>query len=153
MREEYQVLIIPFLKNDYDQDNIKYIIFKRRDNNEWQFISGGGEDKEKPAEAAKRETEEETNINSDDFYILKTTSMVSIAEFNDHKYKKGLYVIPEYCFAVKVNNTNIYISDEHLEYKIVNYEEAILLLQYDSNKTALWELDKRIKENDLIRTS
>jgi dATP pyrophosphohydrolase len=151
MRAEYQVLIIPFIMKK--EEDVKYGIFKRKDNNAWQFIAGGGEDKEKPIEAAIRETREETNILSNDFYILKTKSMVPIVEFNDHKNKKGLYVIPEYCFGVKINDENINISNEHIKYRFVNYKKAISLLRFDGNKTALWELNTRIKEIDLIKIS
>lgn len=33
---------------------------------------------------------------------------------------------------------------EHTEYKWLTYAEAQAVLQYDSNKTALWELNRRI---------
>jgi len=43
-----------------------------------------------------------------------------------------------------------YFSKEHLEYKWVSIKEAQTILCWDSNKTALWELEERIKLNDLI---
>ena len=149
MRTEYQVLVIPFIRDEHN--GIKYVVFKRTDNGNWQFIAGGGEDSEKPLEAAKRETREEAGINASDFYFLKTTSMIPITEFKDHKSKKGLYVIPEYCFAVEMKNAVINISTEHTEYKLATYTEAASLLRYEGNKTALWELNERIKANDLDR--
>ena len=61
------------------------------------------------------------------------------------------YVIPEYAFAVEIrNDDNIQLSNEHKEYKWVEYDEAIKKLKYDSNKTALWELNERIK-NDALK--
>ncbi|MCD4782245.1 MAG: NUDIX pyrophosphatase [Candidatus Eremiobacteraeota bacterium] len=149
MRAEFQVLIIPFIKDE--NGSIKYAVFRRKDNKNWQFIAGGGEDTEKPPDAAKRETKEEANITSDDFFILKTKTMIPITEFDAHRNKKGLYVIPEYCFGVKINSLSIDISNEHTEFKIVEYDDAVSLLQYDGNKTALWELNERIKEGDLKR--
>lgn len=37
------------------------------------------------------------------------------------------------------------LSSEHKEYRWVEYDEAMRLLKYDSNKTALWELNERLK--------
>ena len=54
-------------------------------------------------------------------------------------------VIPEYSFAVRIDSTILNLSHEHSEYKCVDYETAIKRLRYDSNKTALWELDNKIK--------
>ena len=54
-------------------------------------------------------------------------------------------VIPEYSFAVMIDNTILNLSHEHTEYDWVDYEIAIKRLRYDSNKTALWELDNKIK--------
>ena len=147
MRAEYQVLIIPFFQKDFGE--IKFIILKRKDGKYWQFIAGGGQNDEKPNEAAVRETKEETNIFRKSLCSLKTTNMIPISYFKEHKDKKNLYVIPEYSFAVKITDYNINLSGEHSEYKFVTYEEAISLLKYDSNKTALWELNERIKNNDL----
>jgi len=149
MRAEFQVLVIPFIRNE--NEGTKYLVFKRTDNSNWQFIAGGGEDSEIPLEAAKRETREEANIIASEFYFLKTISMIPITEFRGHKSKKGLYVIPEYCFAVEMKNAVINISMEHTDYKLATYTEATSLLRYDGNKTALWELNERIKANDLDR--
>ncbi|HFJ9286950.1 TPA: NUDIX pyrophosphatase, partial [Bacillus toyonensis] len=33
---------------------------------------------------------------------------------------------------------------EHFNYKWLCFEEAVTLLKWDSNKTALWELNKRL---------
>ena len=147
MRAEFQVLVLPFIENEFG--DIKFIIFKRSDRKEWQFIAGGGENNEKPLEAAARESKEEANISFGDFFPLKTKTMIPINCFKEHKDKKNLYVIPEYVFAVKITDYDITLSNEHTEYKLVTYAEALSCLRYDSNKTALWELNERIKNNDL----
>ena len=54
-------------------------------------------------------------------------------------------VIPEYSFAVMMDSIILKLSHEHTEYEWVDYETAIKRLRYDSNKTALWELDNKIK--------
>ena len=54
------------------------------------------------------------------------------------------FVVPEYAFAVKVENASLLLSHEHTVYEWLTYESAYARLQYDSNKTALWELNRRI---------
>ena len=68
-------------------------------------------------------------------------------EFN---YKNNIYIVYEYAFGIKINNEEIKLSDEHQEYRWVNYDEAIELLKYDSNKTALFELNERLIHNESI---
>ena len=59
MREPYQILSIPYR---IINDEPLFCIFHRDDSCYWQFIAGGGENGEKPVEAAKRESVEEIGI-------------------------------------------------------------------------------------------
>jgi dATP pyrophosphohydrolase len=147
VRAEFQVLAIPFIRET--NGSAKFVVFRRSDDGCWQFIAGGGEDSEAPLEATKREAKEEAGLESDRFYGLKTVSMIPIDVFREHRNKKNLYVIPEHCFAVEIEHGNITISKEHSECKILNYEEAFRLLKYDGNKTALWELNEKLKSGKL----
>jgi dATP pyrophosphohydrolase len=54
-------------------------------------------------------------------------------------------VIPEYCFAVEMKNAELIISQEHDGWGWCQYEQAIEILTWDSNKTALWELNERLR--------
>lgn len=146
-RSKFQVLVVPFvIKNGL----IRYCIFKRMDMGIWQFIAGGGEDTETPLEAAKREAFEEANIDfRNTYYNLESICSISTEYFSDkHRISWGenCLVIPEYSFAVKLTNFNINISNEHTEYKWVDYNTAKELLRWDGNKTTLWELDNRIRK-------
>lgn len=151
-RAPFQCLIIPFIK---EKDSIKYAIFKRRDRNIWQFISGGGEDKETPIEAAKRECFEEAKIPIDIIlYKLDTINSIPAEIFQEEYIKnwgENCFVLKEYTFAFELKTDIIEISDEHSEYKWVTYNEAIELLKYDSNRTALTELRARINKECLIK--
>jgi dATP pyrophosphohydrolase len=42
------------------------------------------------------------------------------------------------------------LSHEHTKYEWLDYERAREVLRYDSNKVALWELDRRIRKSLLI---
>lgn len=144
MRAPYNVLILPFLRK---AGNVLYCIFKREDLDIWQFIAGGGEEGEPPIIAAKRESFEEASISENCQYKeLESMCYVSVNNFSkkarEHWGKK--YVIPVYSFAVELSSNGICISHEHTEYCWCTYEEALNLLHFDLDKTALYELNERI---------
>ena len=59
-RAPFQVLVYPYRKASNRQ--FEYALLRRSDQGLWQGIAGGGEGEEKPLEAAKRETYEESGI-------------------------------------------------------------------------------------------
>ncbi len=147
-RAKYQVLVIPY--SIVDNGGIHYCLFCRSDSDIWQFIAGGGEDSDESVlSSAKREASEEANIDFHNEYIgLDTVSSIPANCFKNAKalWGEDCYVIPEYCFAVKVETKKIVLSAEHSKYEWCGYEEALNRLKYDSNKTALWELNCRLKK-------
>ena len=148
MRLPYQTLTILYKKNN---DKILYAIFYRNSHPIWQFISGGGEDNETRSKAVIREIKEETSLTIERKRLKQLDSRTTIPVLNiTGKYTWGIdvYVIPEYAFAVEIIiNDNIQLSNEHKEYKWVEYDEAMKKLKYDRDKTALWELNERIKND------
>jgi len=144
-RAPFQVLVYPYRITEAGQ--IEYALMKRSNEGYWQAIAGGGEDEETPLDAAKRETNEESGIPpTAEFLQLDTVEPVPVIEFRDsHIWGDDVYVIPQYCFGVTSQNTQIVISREHTEYVWVSHEEARKLVRYDGNRTALWELDQRLK--------
>jgi dATP pyrophosphohydrolase len=143
-RASFQVLVFPF---QITNGKISYCIFRRADNDSWQAIAGGGEDLENPENAAKREANEEAGIDSSsDFMRLQTVSSIPVTEFKDsHLWGDSVFVVPEYTFGVLVASEGIKLSNEHKEFKWVNFCDAYELLKYDGNRTALWELDRRVR--------
>jgi dATP pyrophosphohydrolase len=144
-RAPFQVLVFPFRKNQSGQ--FEFALFIRAVEGFWQGVAGGGEGEESPLEAAIRETFEETGIkSSEDFIGLDTVDSVPVTEFKDSTiWGEDVYVIPQYCFGVKVVDEEIKISHEHSEYGWFLFEQAYQLLKFDGNKTALWELHQRLK--------
>ncbi len=143
-RAKFQVLIIPFriVGNGVPE----FAITKRSDMDAWQFLSGGGEDDETPLQAAKREANEEGDIPYE-YELLELDSMASIPaiSFAAHKeWGNNVYVVPEYTFGVDIKDKDLALSSEHTELQWLKYQEASEKLTWDSNKTALWELNKRI---------
>ena len=145
MRAPYQTLTILY-KNE--ENKILFGIFYRNSHPMWQFISGGGEDKETPIETVIREIREETSIIIDKEKIRQLDAKATIPVVNvtgEYTWGQEVFVVPEYAFAVEIKNDDIILSNEHKEYRWVEYDEAMRLLKYDSNKTALWELNERLK--------
>lgn len=149
-RAKYQILVIPYY---IENGQIQYCLFHRSDMNVWQFIAGGGEDEDDSILiSAKREAYEEATIClSNDYMKLDTVCSIPTNCFKNAKelWGKDCYVIPEYCFAVRLYKKELSISSEHTECEWSDYQTAISKLKYDSNKTALWELHCRLKENFL----
>jgi dATP pyrophosphohydrolase len=142
MRAPFQVLIIPFIKK---REKYHYAIFKRKDLQIWQFIAGGGEGNEKPVEAMRREAYEEIVIDRKSPY-LQLSSIATIPAVNIRGLKWGnIVMIPEIAFGIEVFKKKLKIGHEHTKYLWLNCQEALEKLEYDSNKSALWELNYRLK--------
>ncbi len=143
-RAKFQVLIIPF--RIAENGIPEFAVTKRFDMDAWQFLSGGGEADETPIQAAKREANEEGNIPYDyEMIKLDSTSSIPAINFAAHKeWGDTVYVVPEYSFGVKMQDKDLILSFEHTELKWLKYTEAVAVLTWDSNKTALWELNERI---------
>lgn len=141
MREPFQVLVIPFRRTASEAE---FAVLKRSDDANWQFVAGGGEADESPAQAAVRETKEETGIT--DGRLIKLDSMATIPRnCFAGTWAKDVYVIPEHCFAVDAGSFALALSDEHTEARWLAYEQAYALLKWDSNRNALWELNERLR--------
>ncbi len=144
MRAPFQILAIPFKFVDI----LPYFcVFHRADFDQWQFIAGGGEDDESPKIAAKREIFEESGIEVYNIIELKSMCYIPTDIFPFkylYNWDKDTYVVPEYAFGFECKD-EIKLSNEHLEYEWLKYEDAKEKLKWDSNKTALYELMMRLK--------
>ena len=114
---------------------------------QWQFVAGGGEHDETPLEAAIREIREETGVTSQS--VLPLTSMafvpaIVIAEKHRKLWPRDTYVLPEYAFGFACDG-DICLSSEHVGFAWLSYDEALERLTWDSNKTALYELNCRLR--------
>ena len=142
MRQPFQVIVFPFRSRD--DDGYEFLIGRRSDSGLWQAISGGGEGEETAIAAATRELMEETGLSGEEWIMLNSTCMLPKTMFPDHKlWTEHPYVIPEYAFGVHVVEESR-ISDAHVELRWCDYAETYNLLRFDSNRTALWELNLRI---------
>ena len=143
-RAAFQVLVIPFQVDTTGEP--RYLLLKRSDKNVWQWLSGGGEDDEQPEQTARREALEEAGIPQDATLIrLESIASIPATHFaHHHLWGDQTYVIPEFSFAIEVQNKEICLSDEHGACEWLDYETARSRLEWDSNRTALWELHSRL---------
>jgi len=56
----------------------------------------------------------------------------------------ALYVVPEHSFGADCTGQTPVLSQEHDTLEWLPYAEAHARLTYDSNRTALWELNLRL---------
>ncbi len=141
-RAPFQVLVLPYFRSM--SGKVLYSIFRRttRSGGYWQGIAGGGEDDETPLAAARRETAEEAGIPSTQQFVkLHAMCMIPVVNVCGFVWGPDVLVIPEYAFAVQADRQELHLSDEHAEYRWVEYDEALRSFHWDSNKSALWELN------------
>lgn len=126
---------------------MRYAVFRRSDAGRcWQGIAGGGEIGETPLAAAKREAWEEAGIGPESAYVaLDSLATIPVIHFAPFRDREDMFVIPEYSFGVEVVADAFRLSGEHGEYAWLPYPEAEAALRWDSNKNALWELDRRLR--------
>ncbi len=143
-RAPFQVLILPYRRAG---ETYEFALFKRSDEGCWQGIAGGGKDGESPTQAAIRETLEETGISGNSILMrLDTMSSVPVTCFKEsHLWGERIYVVPEYCFGAEVGDKEIRLSEEHSEFRWFGIHEAMAKVRYDSNRTALWELNQKLQ--------
>ena len=144
-RAPFNVLVLPYRR--VGADEFEYALFRRSDAGFWQGVSGGGEDDETPLRAARREALEEAGISPDSAFLpLDTVESLPAVEFRSGVlWGEDIYVIPQYCFGVRVEDPQLVLSDEHTAYRWLPYGEAKGMLKFDGNRTALWELNQRLR--------
>lgn len=135
-RAPFQVLV--FLRRVIN-DEIEYLLLRRADSGAWQGIAGGGEDDEGPEDAAIRETLEEAGVALSALVNLESVSMIPALDVVDALlWGDDVTELPEYAFCANVPaNAPIVLSGEHIESRWCGKDEALRLLEWESNKRAI----------------
>ena len=142
MRAPYQILAIPFRLGK----QITYCVLHRSDCDQWQFVAGGGEDGESHIETAIREISEEVGVRNAIVTKLTSSAYIPVNVIGESlrtHWSQDIYVIPEYHFAFECKD-EVLLSHEHDDYRWLTYDEAVKILHWDSNRTALYEINQRL---------
>lgn len=150
-RAPFQVLVLPW-RRAAGGGALEVAVFHRADYDVWQFVSGGGEQGETPAEAARREAFEEAGIPLDapdaprtPLLALDSTTTIPACWFEAWAaWPADVLVVREHAFGVEVGARELVLSAEHLALRWCGAAEAMELLRFDSNRNALWELQERL---------
>ena len=98
----------------------------------WDFPRGNVEEGESEQEAARREIQEETAI-------TELTFFPSFKEKINWTYKRDGKLVEKYVtfFFAETHQKAVRISEEHLDYAWLAYDEAMERLTYDTAKRVL----------------
>ena len=108
----------------YNTKTNKVLLLQRNDgNNVWEIPGGKRENNEDIVDALKREVLEETGLSINEYKLVYVSPI-----FENHPVLKPFLNIGYLCY---VDNNDVIISDEHLDYKWVSVEELINYLDND----------------------
>ncbi len=113
----------------------------------WYVVTGGKEKEELTLEeTVKREIKEETNLNVEEAIYLNWI----------FKYKSLGNICTEYVYVSFVENTDIVLNEESIEYKWCDIDEFIELIEWSGDKNFLRKVvrsalkkEKYIKEEKI----
>jgi dATP pyrophosphohydrolase len=81
------------------------------------------------------------------------TMIPVVAVTGELTWGPNVLVIPEYAFGLRAESGELRLSHEHTEYGWFSLDEACKMVRWDSNRTALWELDHRLAYNRSPRSA
>ncbi|MBI5404351.1 MAG: NUDIX pyrophosphatase [Ignavibacteriae bacterium] len=122
----------------FENGVIKYLILKRSNEKEpypgiWQIVTGRMEKDEEAFKTALREVKEETGLDMINCFVHP-----KINEFYTPHNDK-IYLIP--VFAAEVSDKRVIMSDEHVEFEWLNFEDAFKKIHWYSQKENLMILN------------
>lgn len=108
----------------YNTKTKNVLLLQRNDgNNTWEIPGGKRENNEDIVDALKREVKEETGLTINDYKLVYVSPI-----FENHPFLKPFLNIGYLCFT---EESEVNISNEHLDYKWVSVEELINHLDKD----------------------
>lgn len=113
---------------------VKYLLLKRSKEKEpypgiWQIVTGRIEPEEEAYKTALREVKEETGLKPLKCFVAPKVNQF-YASYNDK-----IYLIP--VFVVNVKYDNVILSNEHVQYEWLDFEDAYKKVHWYSQKENL----------------
>jgi dATP pyrophosphohydrolase len=107
----------------------------------WQSPRGGIEEYEAPADAALRETQEETGIEKPLAFIdLEHSHRFDYTKTDPGTGTQLVTTVIEHSFAIETDREDIALSDEHTEYRWMTPEETMEVFDFEGN----WQAVRRL---------
>ena len=123
---------------------LKFLILKRNEKklyeHLWQGVAGKIEKDEEAWQTAIRELKEETGLDPVKMFVADHVSQF----YEKHGDKVNLVPV----FGIEVDSKNVILSDEHIEYKWVDFKEAFDTLVWNGQKKGIQTVYNMVSNND-----
>ena len=123
---------------------LKFLILKRNEKklyeHLWQGVAGKIEKDEEAWQTAIRELKEETGLDPVKMFVAD-----HISQFYE-KHGDRVNLVPVFC--IEVDSKNVILSDEHIEYKWVDFKEAFDTLVWNGQKKGIQTVYNMVSNND-----
>ena len=123
---------------------LKFLILKRNEKklyeHLWQGVAGKIEKDEEAWQTAIRELKEETGLDPVKMYVAD-----HVSQFYE-KHGDRVNLVP--VFGIEVDSKNVILSDEHIEYKWVDFKEAFDTLVWNGQKKGIQTVYNMVSNND-----
>ena len=127
----------------------RYLLLKRSESVKypgiWQMVSGTIDEGEEIYKTALRELKEETQIEPEEFYILP-----KITEFYNFLDDDEISFAP--IFLVKAKSAEVILSEEHSEFKWVDFHKAYKMVHWVQWKENIQLTEKILRNKILFRS-
>ena len=141
---EILVRVIDAYIYHYKEDKLKFLILKRSEakiyEHLWQGVAGKIEKKETAWQAAIRELKEETGLVPYKMFVADHVSSF----YESHSNMMNLVPV----FGIEVKNPNVILSDEHCEFKWVEFQKAYQMLTWNGQKKGLKVVHDMLNSDD-----
>ncbi len=140
MKNEYSAGVIVYHDDSLDKQRRYLLLMYPK--GYWDLPKGHLELNESNLEAALRELKEETNLEADIASGFEQSLFYNFRGFNKEPiYKQVVF------FVGKAVHKNVILSEEHLGYKWLSFDEAIDLLTFDNAKNMVTAAEAFLKNN------
>ena len=123
---------------------LKFLILKRNEKklyeHLWQGVAGKIEKDEEAWQTAIRELKEETGLDPVKMFVAD-----HVSQFYE-KHGDRVNLVP--VFGIEVDSKNVILSDEHIEYKWVDFKEAFDTLVWNGQKKGIQTVYNMVLNND-----
>ena len=123
---------------------LKFLILKRNEKklyeHLWQGVAGKIEKDEESWQTAIRELKEETALNPKKMFVADHVSHF----YETHGDRINLVPV----FGIEVDSKDVILSDEHIEYKWVDFKEAFDTLVWNGQKKGIQTVYDMISNHD-----